>query len=69
MLLFLHSFYYFNTLFIKLNSPWLIFESVKTLGIKTSILFNLSFSKILFIMFLLSLFLVYFEQFLILAST
>ena len=35
------SSYSVNTLFIKINSSWLIFESIKDLKVKTSILFNL----------------------------
>ena len=32
-------------LFVKTNSSWLIFESVKALEIKTSMLFNLDFDS------------------------
>ena len=35
----------FGTLFIKTNSSWLILESVKSLEIKTSALFNLDFAN------------------------
>ena len=37
--------YSFSTLFIKTNSSWPIFESIKALEIKTSILLNLGFTK------------------------
>ena len=37
--------YCFRTLFIKTNSSWLITESIKTLEIKTSMLFNLDFAN------------------------
>ena len=33
--------FFFNALFIKTNSSWLIFESIKALEINTSMLFNL----------------------------
>ena len=39
------SLYSFSTLFIKTNSSWLITETIETLEIKTSVLFNLDFSK------------------------
>ena len=39
------SIYYFNTLFIKTNSSWLIFEAIKVLEIKTSMLFDLDFAN------------------------
>ena len=49
---FLRCFYFspliftsFLGVFIKRNSSWLIFESIKALEIKTSILFNLDFAK------------------------
>ena len=32
-------------MFIKTNSSWLIFESIKALGIKNSMLFDLGFAK------------------------
>ena len=32
-------------LFMKTNSSWLIFESIKALEIKTSMLFNLDFAN------------------------
>ena len=35
----------FSTLFIKKNSLWLIFESIKALEIKSYILFNLNFAN------------------------
>ena len=37
--------YSYSTLFIKTNSSWLIFESIKALEIKTSILLYLDFAK------------------------
>ena len=37
--------YPFDTLFIKTNSSWLIFESIKALGIKTFMIFNLTFAS------------------------
>ena len=37
--------YSFRTLFIKTNSSWLSFESIKALEIKISILFNFYFPK------------------------
>ena len=36
------SLYSLNTLFTETNSPWLIYESIKNLEIKTSIIFNLA---------------------------
>ena len=36
--------YPFSTLFLKTNSSWLIFELIKALEIKTSILFSLDFA-------------------------
>ena len=35
----------FSTLFIKTNSSWLIFESIKAIQIKTSMVFNLDFAN------------------------
>ena len=35
----------FSTLFIKTNSPWVIFESIKALEIKISMSFNLDFAS------------------------
>ena len=37
-----------STLFIKRNSSWLIFQSIKDLGIKTTLLFNLDFANDMF---------------------
>ena len=37
------SLYSLNTLFTETNSPWLIYESIKALEIRTSIVFDLSF--------------------------
>ena len=37
--------YSFGTLFIKINSAWLIFESIKALEIKPSMLFNIDFAN------------------------
>ena len=39
------SSYSFNTLFTKENSSWLIYESIKALKIKTSMLCNLVFAN------------------------
>ena len=39
------SLYSFNTLYTKTNSLWLKYESVKSLEIKTSMLFNLFFAS------------------------
>ena len=36
---------FFITLFIKTNSSWVIFESIKALEIKNSMLFSLDFAK------------------------
>ena len=42
---FLISLYYFRTLLIKTNSPWLITELIKALENKASVLFNLDFAN------------------------
>ena len=39
------SSYTFSIIFLKENSLWLIFESIRALEIKTSMLFNLVFPK------------------------
>ena len=43
------SSYSFCSLFIKTNSSWTIFESIKDLEIKTSMLFNLDFANSTFL--------------------
>ena len=39
------SSYSFNTLFTETNSSWLIYESIKPLELKTSMVFNLPFAS------------------------
>ena len=46
---------FFDTLFIKTNSSWLTFESVKALDIKTSTSFNLDFANYSISLFFFSL--------------
>ena len=45
MISFYISSYSFSTLFTKTDLPWLIFESIRALEIKTSRLFNLEFAN------------------------
>ena len=60
--------YSFNTLFFKTNSSWLIFESVKALEIKTSMLFNLDFGSNNILSCFFFVFLIIDLQFLIIAD-
>ena len=45
LFLFFLLWYSFSPLFIKANPPWLIFESIKVIEIKTSMLFNVDFAN------------------------
>ena len=50
------SSYFFNTLFIKRNLSWLIHQSIKSLEIKTFILFNLGLAENTILSFFFSFF-------------